>query len=543
MPIIIVHLEGPLAGREQQFDDSVDLILFGRDADCQVVYPPETRTVGGRHFALRRVRAGDYVVDLFGLGRVVEIDGIRADDGTPVKSGSAIRLGGLSGPCFTVEIARNLSKSVQVEAEPELDAAAESAGSPPPSEMAEIAFHSGEAGSLDDPAPSPEDRLVDLLLMRKWESPGFIAGVAGPGEREIRFGEEVATSVPRLDPLPSDTAPSSSHRQGSSFPGAIWWIAAALAGAAAAYFLLRREIVLGAAFAKLLHAVTPPGPVPVAARAELVDASVFGPTAVPAGEEGLIQVFLHRLGQRDVARALAMEVDPDATPRGLQTLAAEIERGQQVDVILDGRGLGVDQERQTLIWRGEPCACQFVVTAPAESPGRSFHPRVIVLVDSVPVGSITFTLKTKRDETTPPKTALLGDRAKRYAYAFLSYASPDRAEVIKRAQGLKAGGTDFFNDLLALEPGERWEKRLYQEIDRCDVFYLFWSSKAKDSEWVMKETNYALARRAGSGDGDPDIVPVIIEGPPPPAPPESLKDIHFNDSLLYVLAGIGAAPP
>ena len=71
------------------------------------------------------------------------------------------------------------------------------------------------------------------------------------------------------------------------------------------------------------------------------------------------------------------------------------------------------------------------------------------------------------------------------------------------------------------------------------MFYLFWSSKAKDSEWVMKETEYALARRMTSETGNPDIIPVIIEGPPPPSPPESLKDIHFNDSLLYVLAAVG----
>jgi TIR domain len=183
------------------------------------------------------------------------------------------------------------------------------------------------------------------------------------------------------------------------------------------------------------------------------------------------------------------------------------------------------------------------VTAPKDCAGRAFHPRVTVLVDTVPVGSIMFALKATKEESAAPEIALRGDRAKRYAYAFLSYASPDRPEVIKRAQGLKAGGTDFFNDLPSLEPGERWEKRLYQEIDRCDVFYLFWSSKAKASPWVMKETEYALARRARSGTGEPDIIPVIIEGPPPPTPPGSLKDIHFNDSLIYVLAGMGGASP
>lgn len=241
------------------------------------------------------------------------------------------------------------------------------------------------------------------------------------------------------------------------------------------------------------------------------------------------------------AATLAKEADPEATRRGIQTLAAEIARGQRVQIIFEGRGLSVDQEMQPLVWRGEPCACQFTVVAPTDSAGRSFHPRVFVLVDSVPVGSVTFALKVTQSKVTESEAEPRGDRARRYAYAFLSYASPDRAEVIKRAQGLKAGGTDFFNDLLSLEPGERWEKRLYEEIDRCDVVYLFWSSQAKQSEWVMKEIEYALARRAASENGDPDIIPVIIEGPPPPARPESLKDIHFNDSLLYVLAGVEGA--
>jgi hypothetical protein len=56
----------------------------------------------------------------------------------------------------------------------------------------------------------------------------------------------------------------------------------------------------------------------------------------------------------------------------------------------------------------------------------------------------------------------------------------------------------------------------------------------------MNETKYALARRASSKEGRPDIVPVIIEGPPPPTPPEALREIHLSDCMLYVLAGIRA---
>ena len=217
--------------------------------------------------------------------------------------------------------------------------------------------------------------------------------------------------------------------------------------------------------------------------------------------------------------------------------------GSASQIMLEGRGLSVRSTRcRQLVWRGEPCACQFIVSPAASLAGHTFHPRVLVLVNSVPVGSLTFTLKVTAEAAGRTEPELRGDRARRYSYAFLSYASPDRAEVIKRAQGLKAGGTNFFNDLLSLDPGERWEKRLYEEIDRCDVFFLFWSSQAKQSEWVMKETEHALARRARSANGDPDIIPVIIEGPPPPSPPKSLRDIHFSDSLLYVLAGMRAEP-
>jgi hypothetical protein len=587
MAITIRHLEGPLVGHEQHFDDSVEVITFGRSAECDVVYPLECVEIGRKHFQLRRLASCNYVVSLF-ENRFVEIDGVIPEDGAVVKHDSVIRLGRPDGPCFRVNLGR---------------------------EMQEIAWSSEEAYSdladylSPDPIEEQQDRLADLFLTRKSQAPAVIAGItaspiggplqpmmppvsspvpspsspdrnstveaapSGPpynaeashaplsgglstGKAQSRIAEprrrkasslprRVGSSesqrdlslgrVPQISDTPSNSAPQ--MRMRSRRVGALWWVAAALAAAALAYFLYRREIPFGAIFGKLFQAAIPP-PAPKATSMDLVEASVFGPNAVEAGQQGLIQVLLHQLNQREIAKALAQENDPDATRRGIQTLAAEIARGQRVEIILEGRGLDVDQEMQPLVWRGEPCACQFTVTAPKHLAGKTVHPRALVLVDSVPVGSLTFALKVTASKQKAREAELRGDRARRYSYAFLSYASPDRAEVIKRAQGLKAGGTSFFNDLLSLEPGERWEKRLYQEIDSCDVFYLFWSSQAKASEWVMKETEYALARRAASEDGAPDIIPVIIEGPPSPSPPDSLKDIHFDDCLFYVLAGI-----
>ena len=120
--------------------------------------------------------------------------------------------------------------------------------------------------------------------------------------------------------------------------------------------------------------------------------------------------------------------------------------------------------------------------------------------------------------------------ARRYQSAFASYASPDRNEVIKRVQMLRAAGIQCFQDVLDLEPGDRWEKQLYRHIDECDVLFLFWSSSAKKSQWVEREWKYALDRK-----GDDFVRPVIIEGPPIVPPPPELAHLHFNDKVLYLL--------
>lgn len=78
MGITIIHLEGPLAGKEQHFDDSVAEILFGRDREeALVVYPPEYDVVSKKHCQLSRNEVGDYSIALFG-DRYVEIDGVPA---------------------------------------------------------------------------------------------------------------------------------------------------------------------------------------------------------------------------------------------------------------------------------------------------------------------------------------------------------------------------------------------------------------------------------------------------------------------------------
>jgi len=93
---------------------------------------------------------------------------------------------------------------------------------------------------------------------------------------------------------------------------------------------------------------------------------------------------------------------------------------------------------------------------------------------------------------------------------------------------------------LSIEPGERWEQRLYEEIDRCDLFLLFWSKNAARSEWVLREAERAVARQDASEGTEPDITPIVLEGPPVPEPiPDWLQHLHFNDHLIFLIAGRG----
>jgi len=200
-------------------------------------------------------------------------------------------------------------------------------------------------------------------------------------------------------------------------------------------------------------------------------------------------------------------------------------------------GLTIDDAIQELNWHGRPESVQFGVTVPENRPLGSVVGTVTVSQDSVPVGHIKFKLQIIAAGRQPEPSCPTGEDAKRYHLAFISYASADRDKVLPRVQMLGTVGIRYFLDVPDLDPGDRWQGELYRHIDECDLFLLFWSSHAKQSEWVLKEVTYALARKGNDDFAPPEIRPVIIEGPPPVPPPPELAHLHFNDRLLYFMAG------
>lgn len=272
------------------------------------------------------------------------------------------------------------------------------------------------------------------------------------------------------------------------------------------------------------------------AAGDSVDCGVFSPREVPPDSAVLIQAFVYLPDQLQEAARRATAHDAASASRGSTTLDVEVERGSLLCFELNLPNSTIVEPFQSLLWKGKTGYVTFSAKFADDAVGSQIG-KLLVSLNDVPVGVIRFLITVFR--YAPGNLAWLQTRptgrATRYRSAFISYASRDRPEVIRRVQMLEALGIKYFQDLLNLDPGERWEKAIYRAIDDADLFLLFWSNAARDSSFVHKEIGYAIQLKEGQDEAPPEIIPIVIEGPPAPAPPEELAHLHFSDRILYFL--------
>ncbi|MBU0742176.1 TIR domain-containing protein [bacterium] len=271
---------------------------------------------------------------------------------------------------------------------------------------------------------------------------------------------------------------------------------------------------------------------------EDVDCTVYAYPFMRRGDSTPIQVWAHKSGQTVHVAEMAREMNEAAKRLGFAGLDAPVRRGQRLTFELTAPGAEVDEPVQSLIWRGRPYPVAFKLDLPDDFAGDALLGWVRMACDGVPCGRVLFRIGVSSRELSAEEQRLeskTSQRLTRYERAFISYATPDRNEVLKRVQMLASMKIEYFQDVLSLDPGVRWERELYRHIDESDLFLLFWSSAAKASEWVRREVLYALDLKKDVEENPPDILPVILEGPPVPEPPPELSDIHFNDRLIYFI--------
>ncbi|MFL6335603.1 MAG: toll/interleukin-1 receptor domain-containing protein [Pyrinomonadaceae bacterium] len=283
-------------------------------------------------------------------------------------------------------------------------------------------------------------------------------------------------------------------------------------------------------------------------KADVVHCTVYAPPRVAPGDMFIVQVFAHLAKQAKRLAEQAARADATARDHGSKPLQGEVERGTLLTFTLEAPGLKVDEvhrQGETLVWRGEPESVQFAVDVPEEHAAAK-PTRCTVRIYSgearAPVGHIMFMLDVAATSApaasanlpSPPPQTL-----KRYTHAFISYCSKDRDKVLpiylgKRTEWRKAGITDFF-DRKDIAAGAAWRAEIQKNLDKCDLFVLFWSTSAMCSEEVGKEIAYALARKGSDEWNPPAFDPLSIELPVPRPLPAGLESLNFDDPLLYFI--------
>ncbi|HYK36393.1 type VI secretion system ImpA family N-terminal domain-containing protein [Alloacidobacterium sp.] len=275
-------------------------------------------------------------------------------------------------------------------------------------------------------------------------------------------------------------------------------------------------------------AVSPPPRAPAPAmpasivvrEPQKVDFTLTAPAAVVPSVPFEIFIWAHESGQRSRVLARAREElgvrDVLARAKGPVKLLT----GTVLRVQLRIPGAVIDESEDTMVWEGESTCASFVVTLPELSREAKCYGSAHIYANGVQIAKIPFLL------SAAGTADIIEASGVRYKNAFASYASADRDAVLGRIQGIHkiAPELDVFLDVLSLRSGQNWETELWRVIPASDIFYLFWSTHARDSEWVEREWRCALRER-----GIEFIDPIPLESPQESPPPPELRSLHFND--------------
>lgn len=260
--------------------------------------------------------------------------------------------------------------------------------------------------------------------------------------------------------------------------------------------------------------------------------SVTAPSRVAAGERFLLDVWAHFARDRD----RVVELAQGTLHAGKVVIRSKgpiaVRRGTTLTAHLDVDDADVRQPDDTILWDGEIGNATFLVIIRAGSGAGPRSGTATIYADGLQIARVQFLVTVGSTAAAFPDD--LGARHTFVHSAFASYAREDADEVLARVQGIKkaAPDLDIFLDVLSLRSGQDWARELQARIPRCDVFYLFWSNHARQSEWVEREWRCALATR-----GVDFIDPVPLVPPDEAPPPPELSAKHFDDWLLAFRRG------
>jgi predicted component of type VI protein secretion system len=274
------------------------------------------------------------------------------------------------------------------------------------------------------------------------------------------------------------------------------------------------------------RARAPAMPAPMVVREpQNVDFTLTAPAAVAAGVPFELFVWAHELQERSKVLARVRE---ELHVRDLLVRSKgpfQVASGTVLSVRLAIPGAVIDEAEDMMVWEGESTCVSFVVTLPEASRVTKWAGSALIFANGVRVARVSFVMSAE---------GVAEALGMRYRKAFASYASDDRDAVLGRIQGIHkvVPEMEIFLDVVSLRSGQNWEQELWRVIPASDIFYLFWSTHARKSEWVEKEWRCALRER-----GIEFIDPIPLESPAESPPPPELSSLHFNDWMLAFRRG------
>lgn len=256
-----------------------------------------------------------------------------------------------------------------------------------------------------------------------------------------------------------------------------------------------------------------------------VEFSAVAPKTLCKGDYSILHLMMYETAFRREVDALLEQADRPM--RETKAGVLQVQRNKTIRVVLTSPDVEIADGEEQRVWQGGYLDFSFAVLLPAQYRKRQVLFQAQVYIDDVIATRLTFTA-----DCVSPLEQRLQVLRQDVLSAFVSYASEDRAWVLTAVEGMKKvrADLDVFLDVESLRSGDNWESRLYAEIDRRDVLYLFWSRAARQSPWVDREWRYAMDQK-----GLEAIEPVPMEPPDICPPPKELESKHFNDSTLYII--------
>lgn len=231
----------------------------------------------------------------------------------------------------------------------------------------------------------------------------------------------------------------------------------------------------------------------------------------------------------DVIKAIKKEA-PTASPR-LDLETCRWKKGAKVCIRLSVSHVEVANPDQEFIWNGAWQVIRFDVKLPADIDTDSLILKFDITVQGFPIIAIRpeIVIEKRKSEEQEGLT-FIEETAPRSAFA--SYAKKDRKEVLGRVRSLEIfTDIDVFLDCLSIRPGEQWKESLKNEIQKRDIFWLFWSRNAIASEWVEWEWRTALKSKSITG-----IQPHPLESAETAPPPDELSDLQFGSMYEWYIS-------